>query len=94
MTKETKVQLGDRVKDSITGFKGIAVAITEWLHACRRITIQPETVDKESKIPDSHTFDEPQLNILKVGVKAPKPVAAKKKTGGPEIAPTPRQNVG
>lgn len=32
-------QLGDKVRDAITGFKGIAMAQTTWLNGCRRIII-------------------------------------------------------
>lgn len=36
------VELGDRVKDKISGLKGIAVGISNYLYGCRRISIQPE----------------------------------------------------
>jgi hypothetical protein len=71
------VQLGDKVKDKISGFTGIAVARTDWLYGCIRITIQPE-VSKEGKYVENQTFDEPQLVVLKAGAikdekKKPKP---------------------
>lgn len=31
-----QVNLGDRVKDQVTGFEGIAIARTEWLFGCPR----------------------------------------------------------
>jgi len=58
------VNLGDKVKCSITGFQGIAMAAHEYLHGCRRITVQPP-VDKDGKVPESQTFDEPQLVVVK-----------------------------
>ena len=58
------VTLGDYVKDTVSGFKGIAVSRHIYLQGCDRITIQPK-IDKEGKHPEGHTFDEPQLEILK-----------------------------
>ena len=63
--KNTEViNLGDRVKDIITGFEGIAVARTEWMFGCVRVSVQPEKL-KEGKQPESQVFDEPQLEIVK-----------------------------
>ena len=58
------VNLGDLVKDSVSGFKGIAVSQHTYLNGCDRITVQP-SVDIKGKHPDSVTFDEPQLIVLK-----------------------------
>jgi hypothetical protein len=57
------VSLGDKARDSVTGFQGICVARTQWLNGCVRCTLQGET-DKDGKVPDSVTFDEPQLVVL------------------------------
>lgn len=61
------IQLGDKVKDSVTGFIGLCVARTEWISGCARLTLQP-AVGKDGKIPESQTFDEPQLRVIKAGV--------------------------
>jgi ribosomal protein L14 len=58
------VNLGDLVKDSVSGFKGIAVSRHSYLQGCDRISIQPP-IDKNGKHPESVTFDEPQLIIIK-----------------------------
>jgi len=74
-----KIKLGDEVRDVITGFRGIAVARTNWLYGCDRIVIQPP-VDKDGKHPDNISFDEPSVKrVKKEKVKAP---AKQKKTGG------------
>lgn len=65
------VQLGDRVKDPITGYTGIAVAITTWLNGCIRIGVQPEKLDKQGKIEDALNFDQSQLVMVKKGVHKP-----------------------
>ena len=41
--------LGDEVKDTITGFKGIVVARTEWLNGCARVTVQPQSKAMERR---------------------------------------------
>lgn len=79
------VQLGDKVKDIITGFSGIAVARTQWLHGCDRITIEPDKTEKGVPV-DSFVFDEQRVEIVKAMggppiAKAAKPVV---KTGGPQ----------
>ena len=75
MKKE--IELGDRVKDIITGLSGIVFGVTNWLYGCRRIAVLPEA-SKDGKPADLFTIDEPQLKILKKGVvKPPKDAATK-----------------
>lgn len=62
------VKLGDRVKDSITGFAGIAIARCEYLNGCVRVSIQPVKL-KDGKPIDELWVDESQL----VGYKKCKP---------------------
>lgn len=57
------VKLGDLVRDKITGYTGIAVARTEWLHGCVRVTVQSQEL-KDGKPVETSTFDEPQLAIV------------------------------
>lgn len=59
-----KIKLGDEVLHKITKFKGIAVCRMTYLSGCDRIVIQPE-VDKDGKVPDNFTFDEPEIEIVK-----------------------------
>lgn len=74
-----KFENGDEVKDSITGFKGVVVARTEWLNGCIRYVIQSRKRSKEGK-PVDDTIDEQQLSLLH----PPKPVKIKKeRPGGP-----------
>ena len=74
-----EIQLGDIVKDTISGFVGIAVAKAEYIEGCNRITVQPKYDGKELK--DVETFDEGLLEVM---------VANKRKkededSGGPEL---------
>ena len=48
------IKLGDKVKDSITGFEGIAVAECEYLYGCKQFQI--EGIDHDGQ-PKSWWFD-------------------------------------
>lgn len=78
------VNLGDKVKDNVTGYTGIAIARTTWLHGCDRITVQPDSLDKDGKVQDGFTFDEKQLTVLESSVvKTESKTPSLKRTGGP-----------
>jgi hypothetical protein len=79
----TEIRLGDLARDSITGFEGIVVAITDWLHGCRRITLTPQALH-EGKPIDNQTFDEPQCRLVKPD--AAVRTMPRVRTGGPHGA--------
>lgn len=58
------VNLGDKVKDTVSGFEGIAVSKHIYLAGCARFGVQP-LVGKDGKLPESETFDEPCLEVIK-----------------------------
>ncbi len=86
--KMNNIHLGDKVKDSITGFVGIAVGRTIWIQGCDRITVQPEGLTKEGKLYESFSFDEPQLIVVKKKAKK----EGDHKSGGPRPEPGARLN--
>ena len=57
------IKLGDTVKDTITGFTGVVVCDSKWLHGCRRLSVQPREL-KDGKPIDIQSFDEPQLELV------------------------------
>lgn len=84
--------LGDRVRDRVTGFEGIVVARTTWLHGCVRLTVQPSGLDKDGKIQTAEGFDELQIEILGRGVVPATPEQVRPKmTGGPRPEPAKRR---
>lgn len=85
----SKINLGDKVKDSVTGFTGIVVGRTTWLHGCDRLIVQPEGINKEGKIYDNNSFDEPQLVL----VKKAKTKEGDHSTGGPRETPIQKSGV-
>ncbi len=82
-----RINLGDKVIDAVTGLTGIAIGRMEWLQGCWRIMIQPP-VDKEGKVPDSYTCDEPQVKCVTAAVS---PRQDEENPGGPlPFTPTQR----
>lgn len=78
--------LGDKLKDAVSGFEGIAVAETNWLNGCTRIGLQSDTLHDGKPI-DIQWFDEPQLMLVEPDKVAP----GLRKTGGP--IPIPKRSV-
>lgn len=58
------LKLGDKVKDRVSGFEGVAIARTVWLNGCVRWTIQPDGLDKDGKLREANTFDDHQLEVV------------------------------
>lgn len=72
-----KIELGSKVKDKITGFTGIVIHRTQWLHNCNTYGLKPQEL-KDGKPIDVVCFDEPQLEVVEEEV-----IEKKRKTGGP-----------
>lgn len=64
-----KIRLGQKVRDVVTGYTGIAVSATEFLQGCRRIGVQT-LVKEDGSIPDEYGFDEPCLEVVSSGISA------------------------
>jgi len=58
------IKLGDKVRDTITGFTGVVVGITNWLNGCTRYGIQHEKL-KDGKPLDIEWFDDSQVVSVK-----------------------------
>ena len=77
-------EMGDLVKDEISGFSGIVVTRIEYLNGCKRYSILARKL--EAGKPVEEWIDEAQLKIIQ---KAKEPKAIKKKDpGGPGNVPT------
>lgn len=83
--EQPMVKLGDRVRDAITGFEGIATAKHEYLNGCVRYSV--EAPDKDGK-PDEYAFDDQQLTVIEDGAYTPKDTP-RMATGGPPGHKTP-----
>ncbi len=74
---KTEIKLGDKVRDKISGFIGIAVSKTEFLNGCIQWGVMPKA-GKDGKMPEEVGIDEQSLEKIKVKNKNIK----KKETGG------------
>ena len=78
MIPSSKIKLGDKAKDKISGFDGLCTGTAEWLYACTKVMLTPQKLNKKTEGPaDSHWFDEPQTELIK-----PKVIKEDKKTTG------------
>jgi hypothetical protein len=57
------IKLGDKVRDTISGFEGIATGRTTWLHGCERIGVQPQALH-DGKPVENAWFDINQLEVV------------------------------
>lgn len=58
-----RINLGDKVRDKVSGFAGIVIGRTEWLYGCVRCIVQSQEL-KDGKPVDAVQVDEPQLELL------------------------------
>lgn len=65
-----KPELGDEVRDIISGIQGIVVGVTKYLYGCTRLIVQSKGA-KDGTPCDNFWVDEPQVKIVKKGVVDP-----------------------
>ena len=58
------LKLGSLVKDSITGFTGIAIARTEFAYGCVHIRIQATGMTEAGEPVGAHSFDDQRIEVL------------------------------
>ena len=58
------IELGDKVKDKVSGFSGIVVAITQYLTGCDRALVDAGC-DKDGKMREAENIDVLTLRIVK-----------------------------
>ncbi len=83
-----KINLGDKVRDTITGYTGIAIGRTEWINGCTRIVVQSNKLKEDGTPSDSQHIDEPQCELIKPA----KQKAERVETGGPVPMPKRAEN--
>lgn len=82
MLTEFKITLGSKVKCRITGYEGIVIGRSQWLHGCNTYTVKSKEL-REGKPIDSVHFDEAALDVVKLA----KPREEIPDNGGPREAP-------
>lgn len=78
---KSDVVLGEKYRDTQTGYEGIAIVAAFFQHGCERITL--ESYDAERKEIKEMSFDAPRLQSVKTGRQA-----TSERTGGPDKAPS------
>lgn len=62
------VEIGDTVRDTITGFEGKVIGITQWTTGCARANVQPRVSTADpSKIPEAYAVDVLTLEVTEEG---------------------------
>lgn len=64
--EKPSLNLGDEVKDLITGYKGVAVAEVRWLNGQLRIVVQGP-LNKDAEVPHAESFDIENLEVTRAG---------------------------
>lgn len=59
----SKVKLGNKVKDTLTGFTGIATSQTKFLHGCTQWGVKSEELHEGKPIALQY-FDDPRLEVV------------------------------
>lgn len=62
-----EIKLGDKVRDKITGWAGVATARCEYLNGCVQFCVQP-ALDKDGKHVDGRYIDVVQLEVTEAAV--------------------------
>lgn len=79
------INLGDKVRDTISGFEGIAIGHSKFLHGCDTIGIKPQGLHDGQPIA-AHWFDINQVETIEAD--AVKPTRQHDpKPGGPRPTP-------
>lgn len=76
------IKLGDKAKDTISGFTGTVTSHHKYLNGCERLSITPNEL-KDGKPIDAHTFDIEQVELVQADQH---PVG--RPSGGPENEPS------
>lgn len=80
------VELGDKARDTVSGFEGIVVGQTEWLNGCVRYCLQPPVKDGEFK--EQVWVDEEQVVQVEAEAwKSPRRGELREATGGDRSTP-------
>jgi hypothetical protein len=61
------IKLGNKVRDKVTGFTGIATTRLEYLNGCVQFCVKP-MVSEDGKMPEGEYIDDAQLEFVEDGV--------------------------
>ena len=59
-----RINLGDLVRDRLTGFEGIATGKAQYLTGCDRVGVQPRALKPDGGISEPVWFDQPWVEVI------------------------------
>jgi hypothetical protein len=59
----SNVELGDRVKDVVTGYEGVVTVFMRCMTGCDQFAVQSGTVNADGKLSDAFWFDRHRLQM-------------------------------
>lgn len=80
------IDLGDRVKDIITGFEGIVTGKCQYITGCDQVLVQPRVKDDGSKA-EGGWFDSDRCTVINAGAIDPLTVRSVERPGSDDPAP-------
>ena len=84
---ESTIELGQLVRDTVTGFEGKAIARTIWSSGNYTVTVESMELDKDGKPIGSEGFDLHRLEIVDVEAVVPVSAESEAISGGPQDDP-------
>jgi hypothetical protein len=78
-----KFELGQHVKDKVSGFNGVVVSRADHITQCNSYGVSPTEITKDGKKPEWEWFDEPRLEVGNKKKDIELVQKEYKKTGGP-----------
>ena len=84
-----KFKLGDRVRDTFTGYEGFVHGQAEYITWCNRVGINKRELDKDGKVRDNEWFDDVIVEL----VQERQSEVESRETGGPVTNPAMRRGV-
>ena len=65
MSAKRKFKMKDTLRDTVTGFAGVVLAITDHVTGCVHYGLQTQSLDKDGKVREYEWFDESRLKRVK-----------------------------
>lgn len=64
----SEIKLGNKVRDKVTGFTGIATAKIEYINGCIQYCVKPK-VAKDNTMSEGEYIDIDELEVIRGGIK-------------------------
>lgn len=85
-----RIEMGDKVRDNITGFIGVVIGKTQYITGCNQVLVQPPIKQEDGSFVEGRWIDEERLEVVEKAKALAKAVGGKAKlasTGFDKPAP-------